>query len=462
MTQPDFTSALDAELADLRLRVNNLALAVQQVNTDSTKTDAETDARLDKLEVGGSDGGGTYDPTGLQNQLNVLSARLDVAEKAIGSYGGNSNPQSYGIDLATGGSKGGASDEERKNNACAEAKATGRPMILPFNRAFTPNTGFTMWGAGGAEGAFRLVGAFPWVGNQNLEQGTKKVLSWIQPGAGVGLDGAALFVNPGTIFDFHLGHFAVQGAAGGGVAGVNGNGGGGKQFYYGPYSAGRNAYRCSFENIAMNFMAAGFGSYNNPAAFTCVTMTGRMEYLNCWPGHGGWLTAGGSDNLIDCHLNAGPSGSPVQAGRVINGLRGDWLVDLSSMSKTRVSGELFLTANNQWGGLRVRGAESSCYDLKISGAVVEGYKPTGTQPSGPASGTLVRVEGGTGVIRDFGVGQGMAWPAANERAVFEVCAGEWLVEGTTYYTGTSWNDRHQLFVQPGAQVVENGTGYREK
>lgn len=390
-----------------------------------------------------------FDPTNLLEAYAAMDARIVALEQA--STQGTSNPLQYAIDLAT---VGGANDEERRVNGLALAKSTGRPMILPFMRAFEPVNPMTMWGAGGAEGAYRLYGAWPWVGHQNLEQGTKKVLSWIKPGSGVGINDRSLFVNPGTIFDMHLEGFAVQGDAGAATKG----------FMYGPYSAGRNLYRCSARNIGMNFMAHGFGSAQNSLACTAVSLTGYFEYLNNWPGNGGFITAGGSDVLIDAHLNAGPSASPLQAGRVINGVRQDWLVDLVSMSKTKIDGELFLTANNGWGALRVRGPRTSTYGLDMQGIIAEGYKPTGSAEAGPAHGSLVLLEGGVGSLSRCSIGQGMTRPLPNEQSVFEVRGGDWSISDITMYQGDGapgTRAQHTPYFAPEAKVETFGIKYRE-
>lgn len=389
------------------------------------------------------------DVASVSKVVDELATRVTKLETA--STGGTGNPLQWCIDLAT---IGGLNDEDRKNEGCKQSKATGKPMVLPDGRPFEPATPFTMWGAGGAEPAFRLLGVSP-TGTQNLEQGTTKVRSWIKPGAGVRMDEQSLFVNPGTIFDYYLADFAVQGGGGQGNY---------KQFWFGPYSKGRNAYRGSFRNIAMNFMASGFGTDAQPAAFTAAGWHGQFEYLNCWPGYGGFLNIGGSDCFGSFHLNAGPSASTLQTGRIVNGVRADWLINLNSLSKSKFFCNAFCTANNGWGALRIRGSKSSTYDLHFHGAVLEGYKPTGTQPSGPAHGTLVRLEGGVGSLGELGIGQGMAWPAAGERSVLEVLDGDWALQNITFYKGDGAPAPASAYIpyyDPKAKVQTFGFTYRD-
>lgn len=465
--EPFDPSAIEAAIADVGDRVSNLeSVPAYDPSEITTRVEALENApapqefdpkpledRIVALENAPLPP--VYDPTNLIQAYGVLDSRLTDLEQA--STQGTNNPLQYAIDLAT---IGGANDEERRYNGTKLALTTGRPMILPFMRAFEPLNPMTMSGAGGAsEGAYRLYGAWPWVGNQNLEQGTKKVLSWIKCGGNIGMHENSLFINPGTIFDMHLQGFAVQGDGGSPRHG----------FMFGPYQGApdgksRNLYRCSIENIAMNFMAHGIGSSKFPVAMTAVGLYGNMEYLNCWPGNGGFLTTGGSDCYGNFHLNAGPSGSSLQAGRIVNGLRADWLIDISSMSKTTFEGEAFLTANSGWGGLRVRGGRSNTYGLDLSGFVVEGYKPTGSAESGPAHGTLVRLEGGVGSISRFKIGQGMARPLATEKSVFEILGGDWSISNITMYQGDGApgsREQHTPYFAPEAKVETFGIKYRE-
>ena len=59
----------------------------------------------------------------------------------------------------------------------------------------------------------------------------------------------------------------------------------------------------------------------------------------------------------------------------------------------------------------------------------------GTALSGPAPGTLIRIEGGSGAFYGPNVGQGMNQAVTGEGGLIHMTGGEWMINGATFYRG---------------------------
>jgi hypothetical protein len=102
-----------------------------------------------------------------------------------------------------------------------------------------------------------------------------------------------------------------------------------------------------------------------------------------------------------------------------------------------IGGRVYISTMNGWRGILIEGRSSS---IKISGAVIEGYKPTGPNDGGgPGPGTLVRQVDGSSYWSGVDFGQAMANPDGSEGGYVQIESGEAVFAGCTWY-GTNCAD----------------------
>ena len=157
----------------------------------------------------------------------------------------------------------------------------------------------------------------------------------------------------------------------------------------------------------------------------------------------------GSDNTLwmGGQINIGPSASPKQTGG-----HDDFEMVFSSLGKTNV-GYIYLTALNGWRGLKITGDDGM--GLFLYGGTYEGYRASGDKRSGPAPGTVIRIEGGSGAFYGPNIGQGMADPHPSERGLVHQTGGEWSVLGACFFRG-SMPERTPCVFQSGGRMTAMG------
>lgn len=306
------------------------------------------------------------------------------------------------------------SDDEKLDQALATQKATpGMPPVVLGERKHVFNRTRELYSG------LKLVGARP-SGPKNLELASSGyVPSRITLGPALGSARSSWWVAPDAdVYDVFMADFAVSGDTGRSV----------HQFIDFPVSSGHTLYACEFRSLSFDFMRAVFGRKDRPCALTQVVFSGHWTALNLWETQ---FTLGGSDCSLwmGGQLNVGNSASPRQTGRYQDSC---YQVVFSSLSKTNV-GYMYVTALNGWRGLKITGNGSGLF---IFGGTFEGYKPQGSAQSGPAPGTVVLVEGGSGAFYGPTIGQGMSQPDRAEKGLVQVTGGEWSIFGATFLRGS--------------------------
>ena len=305
-------------------------------------------------------------------------------------------------------------DEQRINAAIAEQIAnTGDnrpPIILPC-RPMTWTTPKTIYSGMSIIGA-RNSGQK----NPELSSGNYMSAPEITLGGSISSGTSSLFVSPGSdCYDVFMSDFAVQGSSGAST----------HSFLDFPNTS--TLYACEFRSLSFNFMRSVFGRKDRVCAFTQVNLTGTWTINNLWDTQ---MNLGGSDNnlFMAGYVNIGPSSSAAQTGTYADN---DYEIIFTSLSNTNV-GYIYASMLNGWRGLRVTGASSS---LNFFGGVYEGYKPTRQNGllSGPAPGTVIRLDNGSGNFYGTFIGQGMDNPDAAEGGLVQVNDGEWNFIGPNFY-----------------------------
>lgn len=176
-----------------------------------------------------------------------------------------------------------------------------------------------------------------------------------------------------------------------------------------------NLYGGTFDNLNFYGCKSAFGSATTKFLMTQVSMTGHWVVL---APAGVQFNLGGSDNALwtSGYLNIG--GNPSTAGA------GKYLMQFGGLSKTNV-GQVYLTANNGWRGLKI--SEASTAGLILNGGWYEGQND-----GDPSYGNLIRIEGGLVSIRDPWLAYGMSSPDATEHGIVEVTGGNVLLDRPIY------------------------------
>jgi hypothetical protein len=334
----------------------------------------------------------------------LSAARMAVLEKGVADAHGMSG--GYYLDSYTG------TDDQKLTAAIAAQQASGgssnmAPIILP-SRPLTFNQTRSLYSG------LKLVGARP-SGQKNPElAGGNYVGPEITLGSGISSGAGSWWVGSGSLYDIFMADFSVQGSQGAST----------HQFL--DHNSG-TLYACEFRALSFNFMRGVFGIKNRACFFTQVNLTGTWTINNLWDTQ---LWVGGSDNQLwmGGYVNIGPSSSSAQTGTYADA---DYQIVLSGLTNTSV-GYIYLSALNGWRGLRQVGATS---EVAYFGGVYEGYKPTRVNGllSGPAPGTVMRVDDGAASFFGTKFGQGMDNPDGAEGGLVQVNGGEVALVGCNWY-----------------------------
>ena len=356
----------------------------------------------------------------------------------------------------------GANDDERLTAAIAEQRRSAAtenmpPMILPY-RTFSVNP---VTNRRTLYNGLKLIGPHK-TGQKNPEiSGGNLVGSEIVfTAANSSFAPTPWWVGNGTsIFDVTMADFSMQGSPSSG------------RHVFVDVPSG-TLYASTFDGISCNFMYGMYGHDKSKCLVTQVTWRGDCTWNNCW---GPPMHIGGSDFNLDMAMcNIGVSTLPAQRGNLNR-----YFIKLS-WAHGVVGGRIYVTTNNGWRGLLAEGPST----LHFSGAVFEGYKPTGTAEAGPAHGALVRQTGGTVAWSQCDFGQAMARPDISERGLYTMVNGEVSFDQCTWYGqnmgsvaaidhrgGTvivnaarrrlneSWPGRPRYRTTAGGAPLANGTGY---
>lgn len=307
----------------------------------------------------------------------------------------------------------GTDDAKLTSAIAAQQAAVGTnmpPIVLPI-RPLTFNTPRTLYSG------CKIIGARV-TGQKNLEQSGGQFMGSpeITLGSGITSGTGSWWNGTGTLFDVYMADFAVAG-----------NGGSSVHQFMDVVNTGGSLYACEFRSLSFNFMRSVFGRKDRLMGFTQVNLTGTWTINNLWDTQ---LNIGGSDNQLWMagYVNMGPSSSAAQTGTYADN---DYELMFQSLSNTTV-GYIYMTALNGWRGLRVTGAASS---LTFNGGVYEGYKPTRINGllSGPAPGTVIRLDDGACTFHGTFIGQGMDNPDVAEDGLVQVNDGEHAFYSPNFY-----------------------------
>ena len=331
-------------------------------------------------------------------------------------------------------------DDEKLTSAIADQQAaTDRnmpPIVLP-DRPLTFNQVRT------AYSGLKLIASHA-TGQKNpeLSSGTY-VGPEITLGAAVSSGTSSWWVGTGSIYDVFMSGFSVHGSSSAAT----------HQFW--DQNTG-TLYACEFNALSFNFMRGVFGRYDRACYFTQVMLTGSWTMNNLWETQ---IHIGGSDDALfmGSLCNIGTSQSAAQTGSYSTQF---YDIYLEGISNTNV-GMIYLSLLNGHRGLRVGGTSGN--GINFHGGVYEGYKGTGTTAGGQplrASGSVVRLDSGSGSFFGGNFGQAMASPNAAEHGYIEVAGGEWDFFGPTFYRGDT-ADTVPVLYQSGGRVLIQGAKMRQ-
>jgi hypothetical protein len=320
--------------------------------------------------------------------------------------GGNALVTETGIWLHT---FGGANDDERLDQALAMQQQSGNnmaPIILGYRdwnfdpvghpRTIVSGTKLQAPHSSGQTNAELNGGNYVGVHCQLTTKGDGSPTVWWR--------------GEGTMYDVYFADLAISGSQGSGRAVFVDNPGG-------------NLYACCFDGITGDFMYGMYGHRDSKCLVTQVSWRGDCTANNAW---GTQFNLGGSDFNLDMSMcNIGTSSSPAQFGD-----ENTYFMKFNSANGI-IGGRIYISTMNGWRGILIEGRSSS---IKFSGAVVEGYKPTGPNDGGgPGPGTLVRQVDGSTFWSGVDFGQAMANPAGFEGGYVQVEGGEAVFSGCTWY-----------------------------
>ncbi len=325
----------------------------------------------------------------------------------------------------------GGDDEKLTAAIGVQQRTVGMPPIVLAERNHVFNQTRELYSG------LKLIGARP-SGPKNLElAGGGYVPSRVTLGGRIGSARSSWWISPGRdVYDVFMADFAIAGDAGRSV----------HQFLDFPVTAGHTLFACEFRSLSFDFLRAVFGRRDRPCALTQVVFSGHWTANNLWDTQ---FTVGGSDNTLwmGGQINIGPSASHKQTGG-----HEDFEMIFSSLGKTNV-GYIYLTALNGWRGLKITGDHGM--GLFFYGGTYEGYRAGGDKRSGPAPGSLIRIEGGSGAFYGPNIGQGMADPHPGEGGLVHQTGGEWSVLGACFFRG-SMPERTSCMFQSGGRMTVMG------
>ena len=252
----------------------------------------------------------------------------------------------------------GASDADKMSAALSYAAAqTNVPWLQLPARTF--NTGSATFGV---FTGMKIAGAGVPFGPKNLEISSGKgVIGKWQTSCGSGA--SALLQATGTVYDWSVSGVAFQGSSGSQI-----------------FRSTVNAYACAFQNLTFYGCKHAFGSTSEKFLMTQVVFDGHWTNLSFSDTQ---YILGGSDNQFAFYLNMNGPSATSGAGRP--------MMILDTMGKTDISGYLYLTCENDWIGLQVKGNQST--RLNVRGGTFEGRSS-----SNAATRALVDLQGGVLVM----------------------------------------------------------------
>lgn len=306
----------------------------------------------------------------------------------------------------------GADDDAKFGAALSAAAASTRKPVLQFPARYfgpltttrTPFTGMKIIGPDGGDGVKNLE-----ISGGNLVSHAVRV----QCGTGA----SSLFVQSASIQEVILANVAFSGSTG-------------SQFWHNTNPAAVTVYPALLHSLSFDGFNSVLGS---PAAkFTCTqtVFSGHWTVLNYQTTP---LHIGGSDNTLwwDGYLNSNSPASVAGAGNPILWL--DWL-------EKSVVGFVFITAENDWSGLRVDGP--ILRHITLVGGVYEGRST-----ANPATRPVIDIRGGH--VHMIGTDLGHVVGGANAAGAIIQSGGLLRLDGAHYRLADTTAATFPLLYQTG-------------
>lgn len=333
---------------------------------------------------------------------------------------------SVGLDEFTG------TDDAKLTAAMSYAAAqTHPPKIMLGNRDHTFTTQRTLYNG------FRLVGSA--LGTTNSELADASMATKVQ------LNSSAnwLDISGGNVFDAYIGGIAFLGTSSSSFLG----------------SSDASVFHCChLRDLSFHGIKSVLGSYSTKLLMTASTIDGW------WQVQGTYNTGvhiGGSDNrlFVGGHLTDG-----TQAYNTAGSATGQYHYWFDGLDNSHI-GALYVTAQNDWCGIRVTGSAYNASGpptnlgmVTMVGVVVEGLNAG----SGASNGALVRIEGG--IVKIFGgyIGRGMAAPSGlghptTDAGAIHVTGGAAMIDGVTYDKATAIAESVPFVYNNGGRVYVTNT-----
>lgn len=229
---------------------------------------------------------------------------------------------------------------------------------------------------------------------------------------------------------------------------MNGNGAQRRSIYIGDISftaSGTNTqfweqsvndiFPATFHSLAFLGFKHVFGQPAAKALMTLVSFTGVWLILSPQDVQ---ISVGGSDNLFWCDGRANVAGNNSVAGN------DRYLIHCDFLDKTTIGAGLYITAQNDWRGIKVLGSDS--YFLNFVGCILEGQNA-----GDPCFGNIVRIQGANVNLNGIRFAHGMSSPTAGENGIVEVTGGDVTAIGCGYERATGVAETVPMFYCSGGR-----------
>ena len=326
-----------------------------------------------------------------RTEINALRGRTAVLE---GTAFGSGSPGQVALD-----SFAGATDDDKLTAALAYVSAqTVKSVIRLANRTYSftqSRTTFSGLRIAGPEGGFQ---------NSEISAGA---LTTCVVNLNCGVGTSSWLVGSAQTYDIYIANIGFRSS--------NGN----TQFYHHPLSAG-TSYATWLHSLGFSGFKHVLGQPTNKFSATLLVCDGGWNITTTRDTQ---ITIGGADSdIFNDGCNIGPDNTNFTGTATP-------LIIFSDFGKSNV-GPIFFTCDNGYYGIQVSSGTNYGSGLKFRGLRVEGRNP-----SDPSDGYVIRIDGGTVVIRDFWAAYGMAAPTLNGMAaqgMIQVNGGTVLIDGVTY------------------------------
>lgn len=231
--------------------------------------------------------------------------------------------------------------------------------------------------------------------------------------------GSSLLQATSTVYDVNISGIVFHGASGSQI-----------------FRSTVNSYACSFDNLTFYGCKHAFGAPTEKWLGTQFMFTGHWTALSYSDTP---FTLGGGDAQlwVAGFLNSNSPPATVGGGRPI--------VDLSGMGKTNI-GYMYLTAENDWVGVRVQGGLDKA--VSFYGGAYEGRSQTNL-----ATRPVIDIQGGTTYWYGPWVAQVTDASTGTVPGCIRQSAGVAYFYGGTYHKGSGVNDAFPYLYQSGTGIA---------